>query len=562
MTRRIAIIGGVAGGAGAAAAARRANESAQIDVFEAGSHISFANCGLPYYLSGEITNREKLLITTPEMMKQRFNVDVHVRHEVVALDRTAKRLRVRNLATGAEMEHPYDRLVIATGARSIRPPTPGLDHPRVAECRTVEDVDRLNDLLQKYPGGRVLVIGGGFIGIEVAEALNKRGLQVMLVDLAPQILPPLDAEIAAAGQEQMLRHGVTLKLGVKVERLEHGEKDSVALLSDGQRVFFDFAVLSIGVTPETTLAKAAGLALGATGGLVVDVYQRTSDLDIFAAGDVTELLYWPTQARMKLALAGPANKQARVAGANAATPEPLLTTSGAAGTSIVRVFDCALGMTGLSEKAATAQRIPHRVVYTQNGHHAGYFPGAQPIFIKLIFAPGDGRILGGQMFGAVEGGVDKRLDVLATAIQGRFTVDQLVELDLAYAPPFGSAKDPLIIAGMVASNVLHGRTQTITPRALAAELASAQPPLVLDVRTAKEHAAGKIDSAGGVNLPVDTLRETHGTLPSDRAIVVHCAVGYRGYLAERILRQLGHANVRNLTGGYRSWQMQQLTQAR
>jgi tRNA 2-thiouridine synthesizing protein A len=552
----ITIIGGVAGGSGAAAAARRANESATIHLFEAGPYISFANCGLPYYLSGEIAAREKLLVTSPESMKTRFNINIHTRHEVLFIDRHRKSLRIKNLATAAEFSHSYDRLVIATGARSIRPPMPGFDHPRVVECRTVEDVDRITELMQAYPAGRALVIGAGFIGVEVAEALVTRGFHVSQLDLAPQILPPLDPEIAAAASEELQSRGVQLNLGVKVERIAHGNTESRAILSDGNALPFDLAILSIGVTPETSLAKSAGLAIGSTGGLVVDAHQRTSDPNIFAAGDVTELLYWPTETRTKLALAGPANKQARVAGANAALPEPALTTSGAAGTSIVRVFDLALGLTGLSEKVALAKNIPHTVIYTQNNHHAGYFPGAKPLFIKLLFSPENGRVLGGQIFGHPDAAVDKRLDVLATAIQAKFTVDQLADLDLAYAPPFGSAKDPLVIAGMVASNAFHQRTHTITPKQLAAELTSTQLPLVLDVRSEKEHAAGKIENA--LNIPIDTLRETLPTLPKNRPIVTHCAVGYRGYLAERILKQNGHKNVRNLTGGYRAWQLHQI----
>lgn len=551
---RIVIIGGVAGGAGAAAAARRSNESAEIAVFEAGPHISFANCGLPYYLSGEIESRERLLVTSPTLMKQRFNIDVHMNHQVTSIDRAGKSVRIRNLRTGTEFDRPYDRLVIATGARAIRPPTPGIDHPRISECRTIDDIDKLSELTQRHPAGRALVIGGGFIGIEVAEALVKRGLSVTLLDLAPQILPPLDPEIAAAGQEQLIKHGVTLKLGTKAERFEHSADSSTAILSDGQCVPFDFAVLSIGVTPETSLAKAAGLTLGNTGGIAVDQHQRTSDPDIFAAGDVTELVYWPTGTRMKIALAGPANKQARVAGANAACTGPAaLKTTGAAGTSIVRVFDLAIGMTGLSEKAAIAQKIPYQVVYTQNAHHAGYFPGAKPLFIKLLFSPANGRVLGGQIFGPE--GADKRLDVLATAIQGKFTVDDLTDVDLTYAPPFGSAKDPVVIAAMVAANALHGRTTLITPRQLAAELAAESKPFVLDVRTPREYASGKID--GGINIPLESLRENHAQVPHDRPVVVHCAVGYRGYVAERILKQLGYTNIRNLTGGYRSWQLSQ-----
>ncbi len=554
MAPRISIVGGVAGGAGAAAAARRANESAAIDLFEAGAYISFANCGLPYYLSGEIASRDRLLVTPPEIMGRRFNVNIHVRHEVVAIDRAAKAIRVRNLETREEFDHNYDRLIIATGAKAFRPSTPGLDHPRVRECRTIDDIDAVAAAASAHPGGRALVIGGGFIGVEVAEALVMRGLHVTLLDLAPQILPPLDPEIAAAGAQRFRDNGVALKLGVKIEHMEHDADASRAVLSSGDIIPFDLAVLSIGVTPETSLARSAGLAIGPTGGLVVDEHQRTSDSDIFAAGDVTELVYWPTKARMKLALAGPANKQARVAGANAASDAVPLSTSGAAGTAIVRVFDLAIGMTGLSQKAAIAQKIPHQVIYTENGHHAGYFPGARPLTIKLVFSSETGRVLGGQIFG--EAGVDKRIDVLAVAIQAGFTVDQLADLDLAYAPPFGSAKDPMVIAGMVASNAFHCRTALVTPRKLAEELASDSPPLVVDVRTPDERASGLIE--GSINIPLESLRSRHGELPSNRPVVVHCAVGYRGYLAERILRQLGHGRVKNLTGGYHAWALEQM----
>ncbi len=549
MSLRIAIIGGVAGGAGAAAAARRENETARIDMFEAGAYVSFANCGLPYYVSGEIEDRDDLLVTSPELLEQRFDVRVHVRHLVTAIDRTAHTLRVRDLATGRELDHAWDRLVIATGATAVRPPTPGLDHARIAECRTIDDVDRLRAAVDAHPAGRALVIGGGFIGLEVAEALRASGLAVTLVELAGQVLPPVDPEIAAPAHLALEQAGVRVALRTKVDAFEHGDADSVAVLSNGERVPFDLAVLSIGVTPRTGLAREAGLALGPAGGLAVDEYQRTSDPAIFAAGDVTELVYWPTGTRTRLALAGPANKQARAAGINAAAPAPYKTTTGAAGSSIVRVFDVAVGMTGLSEKAAVQRGVPHRVVYTQNNHHAGYFPGAKPLFMKLLFAPDDGRVLGGQVFGSE--GVDKRVDVLATAIQAGFTVDQLAELDLAYAPPFGAAKDPVIIAGMVASNVVHGRSRTVTPQELAAELAAPAPPFVLDVRTPGEHRAARIE--GALNVPVDALRGQLERIPKDRPIVVHCGVGYRAYVAEKILRQCGFADVRNLTGGMAAW---------
>ena len=554
MSLKISVIGGVAGGAGAAAAARRANESAVIDLFEAGPYISFANCGLPYYLSGEIASRDRLLVTSPEIMRRRFNINVRVRHEVLAINREARTIRVRNLETREEFDHAYDRLIIATGAKAFRPPTPGLDHPRVRECRTIDDIDAIAAAASAHSGGRALVIGGGFIGVEVAEALVMRGLRVTLLDLAPQILPPLDPEIAAAGAQRLRDKGVALMLGVKTERIEHDADASRAVLSNGEVISFDLAVLSIGVMPDTSLAKGVGLAIGTTGGLVVDEHQRTSDPDIFAAGDVTELLYWPTRTRMKLALAGPANKQARVAGANAASDTAPLSTSGAAGTAIVRIFDLAIGMTGLSQKAAAAQKIAHRVIYAENGHHAGYFPGARPLTIKLIFSPESGRVLGGQIFG--EAGVDKRIDVLAVAIQAGFTVDQLADLDLAYSPPFGSAKDPMVIAGMIASNAFHGRTSLVTPRELADELASDVPPVIVDVRGPDERAYGLIE--GSIAIPLESLRKRHGELPPDRPVVVHCAVGYRGYLAERILRQLGHDRVKNLTGGYHAWKLEQL----
>lgn len=551
MTMRLLIIGGVAGGAGAAAAARRANEHAQIDIFEAGPYVSFANCGLPYFLSGEIASEEKLLVATPDLFKRRFAVDVHARHEVTAIDRVGKKIRVKDLEKGAEREVPYDRLVIATGAKSIRPPTPGIDHERILECRTIDDVRRISNFAKRSSNANALVIGGGFIGAEVAEALVMRGVRTTLVDLSSQVLPPLDPEIAGAAADEMQRRGVLLKLGVKVERFEHEDHSSRAELSNGTYTDFDFAVLSIGVLPTTSLAAAAGLAIGPTGGIVVDEFQRTSDPSIFAAGDVTELYYWPTESRTKLALAGPANKQARVAGINAVSRTPEVTTSGAAGTSIVRIFDLAFGMTGLSEKAAAAKKIAYRTSYTQNGHHAGYFPGAEPLMIKLVFSLEDGRILGGQIFG--KAGVDKRIDVLSTAIQMKMTVDQAVDLDLAYAPPYGSAKDALIIAAMAASNIYHGRSRSISPRELAAELKSAKPPFVLDVRSHAELAQGRID--GSEHIPIDDLRQNLAKIPSDRPVVVHCAVGYRGYLAERILVQSGTTDVRNLSGGFRAWRL-------
>ena len=504
MSLKLAVIGGVAGGAGAATAARRVNENAEITVFEAGPYISFANCGLPYYVSGEIDTREKLLVTKPEMLEKRFRIDVRTQHEVLQIDREKKRLTVRNHTTGETFEHPYDKLVIATGAKSFSLPIEGLDHPRVMECRTIDDVDRIYAAAQSHPKSHALVIGGGFIGIEIVEALSMRAHRVTLVELADQILPPMDADIAATGLEELKKHGVETKLGATVQRFEHGDSGSVAVLSTGESIDIAFAVVAVGVQPNTSIAKDAGLEIGATGGLVVDEHQRTSDENIFAAGDVTELMYWPTQTRMKLALAGPANKQARVAGVNAASDAGApLATSGAAGTSIVRVFDLGIAMTGLSEKLARKLKLNVQTVMTQNGHHAGYFPGATPLLIKLIFDAESGRVLGGQVVG--EHGADKRVDVLSTAIQSGFTVEQLADLDLAYSPPYGAAKDPLVIAGMVAANAWRGRTDLITAAELADTLKGDGAPWVLDVRTKQEHESGRID--GAVNIPIDELRD-------------------------------------------------------
>ena len=564
-TPRIVIIGGVAGGAGAAAAARRANERAKIDIYESGDHISFANCGLPYRISGEIESTEKLLIMSAAKMKERFNVDVHLRHEVISIARAERTIRVRNLNSNAVFDCQYDRLIIATGARPIRPVVEGMQHRRILECRTIADVKALLAALDAHPLGRALVIGSGFIGVEVAEALQKRKFSVTMIDLANQILPPWDIEFAGAAQEEMSRHGVHFKLNAKVDNFVHHENESVARLSTGESVSFDVAILAIGVTPDTALAKTAGLRIGSVNGIQVDEFQRTSDENIFAAGDCTELVYWPTGLPLKLALAGPANKEARVAGANAATlsgPPYSYSFTGAAGTSIVRVFDLTVAMTGLSEKACIAKSTPYEVVYTQNGHHASYFPDAQPVFIKLVFSPADGCLLGGQIFG--KQGVDKRIDVLAVALQAHFTVDQMTNLDLAYSPPFGAAKDPLVIAAEAASNVFHHRVQVVTPASLSREVAtSAAPPLLLDVRTPEEIASqGSItgrssdfhDRHDFLAIPIDSLRANLHRISKGRPIVSFCFVGYRGYLASCILQQEGY-QVRNLTGGFRAWRV-------
>ncbi|HEY8667693.1 MAG TPA: FAD-dependent oxidoreductase [Tepidisphaeraceae bacterium] len=535
---RIVIIGGVAGGMSAATRARRLNEHASIIVLERGGHISFANCGLPYYLAGRIASEEQLLIATPANVRRRFNIDARVGHEVTQIDRAGKSLEVLDHAGGRSYRLGYDKLIVATGASPIIPPIDHVHAPNVFFLRSMEDTRQVQRWLVERKPTSVAIIGAGFIGLEMAEAMRQRGLAVTVIEKAPQVLPPLDAEMASPVAEELRANHIEVITGNGLKALHAtGECVSAVETEDGQRIETGMVLLSIGVRPNVTLAAEAGIKLGDSGAVAVDEYQRTSDADIYAVGDASEVLHGVTNAAARIPLAGPANRQGRLAGEHAATGasaargKPL-------GTAIVQVFGLAVGMSGLNEAAARRAGIDCDSAYVLPNHHAGYYPGAQPMRIKLLYRRGDGRILGAQIVG--HEGVDKRIDVIAAAMHFNGTIDDLAQLDLAYAPQFGSAKDAVHLAAMVAQNQ---RSQAGS----AVAIAEVGDDLLVDVRTAGEFAAGSLP--GAISIPLDELRGRIGELDRARAIVVFCQVGQRGYVAQRILRQNGFADVRNLKGG-------------
>ncbi|MBM4342549.1 MAG: FAD-dependent oxidoreductase [Deltaproteobacteria bacterium] len=545
---RIVIVGGVAGGASAAAKARRTNEHADITLFERGPHVSFANCGLPYYVGGDIAQRDALLLQTPESFWRRFAVKVHVYHEVMRIDRTLRHVEVRNVQTGQRSLHPYDKLILSPGAGAVVPELPGLPARNVFTVKTVPDSDAILQWLRDAAPTHAVVAGAGFIGLETAEALHRRGLRVSVVELQPQVLPAFDPDMAAFVQAQVQRQGIEVwtsraLAGLETELVGADQVVRTAVLDDGTRLPADVVVMSIGVRPELRLAREAGLRIGATGGIAVDDRQRTSDPDIYAAGDAVEVVQRVTGQAVRMPLAGPAGKQGRVAGANAAGGD--LRFPGALGTAIVETMGITAAKTGLSEREARAAGFDVQVTQTHSLDHAGYYPGASLMHLKLVADRATHRLLGGQIVG--EAGVDKRIDVLATALQAGMTVMDLEELDLAYAPQFSSARDPVIMAGFAASNVARNEVQTVTCAALQAERSAQRPVQLVDVRTAGEFEGGHLP--GAHHLPIDELRGRLAELDPDADTVVYCKVGFRGYLAARILSQSGFGRVRNLTGG-------------
>jgi NADPH-dependent 2,4-dienoyl-CoA reductase/sulfur reductase-like enzyme/peroxiredoxin family protein/TusA-related sulfurtransferase/rhodanese-related sulfurtransferase len=547
MGKKIVIIGGVAGGASAAARARRISEDAEIIMLERGPFVSFANCGLPYHMGGIIKDREDLLVQTPESLKGRFNLDVRIHHEALSIQRDTKEVRVKNLKAGTEFSLPYDVLILSPGAEPFKPPIPGLNLPNVFTMKTIPDLDAVMGYLEKNPVRHATVIGGGFIGLEVAENFRHRGLAVTLVEKDKQVMPPMDAEMVSLLHQHLRFHGVDLRLGSQVAGISHpGSRTSISF-TEGSPLETDLIVLSIGVRPEVKLAKEAGLRLGERGGIVVDAAMRTSDPSILAVGDAIETLDPVTGVNLLVPLAGPANRQGRMA-ADTALSSQLPAYRGTQGTWICKVFDLAAAMTGASEKWLKRQGKAFQKVYIHPASHAGYYPGAAPMAFKLLYEPGTGKILGAQIVGA--DGADKRIDVIATAMAGKMTVSDLTHLELAYAPPYGSAKDPVNLAGMVAENILNGTHQPIQ-----ADELNALPTgsfTLLDTRTLPEHEAGHIP--GSLHIPVNELRDRLGELPKDREIIVYCQVGLRGYVANRMLVQKGFP-CRNLIGGYKTWSM-------
>lgn len=545
---KIVIVGGVAGGASAAAKARRVNESAEILMFEKGPYVSFANCGLPYYVGGTIIDRDDLLLQSPENFWKRFRVKVKIRHEVLSIHLVERRVKVRNLESGETFDMAYDKLVLAPGAGAIVPEIPGLPAKNVFTVKTVPDSDAIKQFLASHPSKQALVVGGGFIGLETAEALMNLGMTVTLVELAPQILPPFDKDMAFLMAAHLQEKGVRIIVGDGVQAF--CQKDQLvhhAELTSGLRLPCDLAILSIGVRPELKLAKDAGLAIGASGGIVVNEYQQTSDPHIYAAGDAVEIVHLVTGKSTRIPLAGPANKQGRVAGANAAGGH--LTFPGAIGTAIVESMGMIAAKTGLSEREARTHGYDYFVSVTHPFDHADYYPGAEALHMKLIVEKTTGRLLGAQIIG--EQGVDKRIDVLATAISAKMSVEDLEHLDLAYAPQFSSAKGPVIMAGFVAANILRGEVNTITGDELHKKLEANEPIQLLDVRTQDEFHEKHIPQAW--LIPVDELRDHLDDLDPTKETIVYCRVGLRGYLACRILLQHGFQKVYNLTGGILSF---------
>ncbi len=544
---RYLIVGGVAAGMSAAARLRRLDEAAEIVVFERGEHISYANCGLPYYIGDVIHDRSHLLLLTAESFRQRFNVDVRVRSEVLAIDPPRKVIKVRELSTGREYEEAYDRLLLAPGGSPVRPLLPGSDHPAVHTLWTVPDTDRIRTLVDSGKVKQALVVGAGFIGLEMAENLHARGIRVTVVELAQQALAPLDFEMAALVHQELRRKGIELRLGESVAGFEaDADGGLLARLGSGAALPAQLVLLSVGVRPNTAFLAGSGITLGPRGHIVVSPSLRTNIEDIYAAGDAIEAINPLSGKPTAIPLAGPANKQGRIAAGNM-LDRLLRTYQGTIGTAIAKVCDLDVGMTGATEKFCRSEGIPCRSVLIHPSDHAGYYPGATPLALKLVFSPQTRKVLGAQAVGF--GGVDKRIDIMATAIKAGMTVDDLTEIEHAYAPPYSSAKDPVNMAGFVAQNVLAGLVQSITWDELPATPSATHT--LLDVRTGDEFAAGTIP--GAVNIPVDELRGRLHELPAGKPVVIFCRVGQRGYLAARMLAAHGHTDCVNLSGGYVTW---------
>ncbi|MBI5690688.1 MAG: FAD-dependent oxidoreductase [Verrucomicrobia bacterium] len=540
---RLVIIGGVAAGASAAARARRLSESAAITLIERGPDVSFANCGLPYFVGGEISQRDALAVQTPATLKAMLALDVRTHTEAIALDRAGRRVQVRHVAAGTTEWLPYDRLLLAPGAVPLRPELPGVDDPRILTLRSLADMDRLKAAADA--ARRVAVIGAGFIGLELTEQLVRLGKQVTLVELTDQVLPPLDRPMTRLLQDELHRRSVELVLGDRVTAFVPGAAGGnlTCRLASGRDLPADLVVLSVGVRPETALAREAGLALGPRGHIRVNAFMQTSDPAVYAAGDAIETEDFISGDALAVPLGGPANRQGRLAADHIFRPTETKPYHGSLGTAIVRVFDAAAGLTGWTEKRLRAAGRAYRTVTVNDNHHAGYFPGAKPILLKLLWDPANGRVLGAQATGLA--GVDKRLDVIATAIAGGLTIDDLAQLELAYAPPFGSAKDIVNLAGFTAGNARDG---LVTP----VDSLPADPSVqVLDVRPPPLVQAHPVPHPGVRNIPLAQLRGRLGELDRTRPVITVCALGKTAYFAARILAQNGF-QASALTGGIRA----------
>ena len=514
--KRIVIIGGVAGGASAAARARRLSEAAEIILIERGEYVSFANCGLPYHIGGVIRERERLLVQTPEALRRRFGIDVRTRTEAIRIDRERKEVLLRDLRDGSEQALAYDELILSPGAEPIRPPLPGAGSARVRTLRNIADMDAIKHIIDEEKPLHAVVIGGGYIGLEMAEAVRERGVGVSLIELSPQVMGPADPEMATLLHQQLVLHGVDLRLETSVTSLREEGTTLYVKLNTGEEIACALAIMAIGVKPEVKLAREAGLTIGERGGILIDDHMRTSDPHIYAVGDAVQVQDLVGGFETLIPLAGPANRQGRIAADNALGRDSVYRKT--QGTAICKVFDLAIGMTGMSEKTLKRVGRCYEKVYVHPASHAGYYPGASPLSLKLLFDPQDGKVLGAQAVGA--DGVDKRIDVIAVAIRAGLTVFDLEEMELSYAPPYGSAKDPINYAGFVAANALRGDVRL----AHAEDTINLEEnEILLDTRTPAEVAAGTIP--GSLNIPLDDLRQRMGELPREKEILAFCQVG-------------------------------------
>ena len=543
LPQNIVIVGGVAGGMSAATRARRLCESAKITVLERGPYVSYANCGIPYALGGIIQDDTTLILQNPESFKSRFNIDVQIRSEVTAINRASKNVTVRNLMGDEETVCPYDKLILSQGAEPVRLPIKGSNLPQVFTLQTIDDMKSIRDFIVGHKSQKVAVIGGGFIGLELAENLHHLGLDVTIIEYASHVFPPADAEMAEPIHTELRRHDVKLLLNARVQQIEKGDQQSLinVMTANGHKVPADVAIMAVGVRARTSLAAAAGLMIGKNG-IAVNKYMQTSDPDIYAVGDMVETEHRILGRPAVVALAGPANRQGRLAADHIFGKK--IAYRGNIGTSACKVFGMTIASTGLSVQALRELGRTPEWVTVHPPDHAGYYPGSSPITLRVIFDPETGVLLGAQAVG--KQGVDKRIDVLSTAIQAGMGICDLEHLELAYAPPYGSAKDPVNMAGFVGSNVLRCDVHIVHPGDLCSPQASWQ---IVDVRSPLEFSRGHLP--GAVNLPLNNLRETVHTLDREKKVLVYCQVGYRGYLAYRVLSQIGF-DVVNLDGGFKS----------
>ncbi len=544
---KVVIVGGVAGGASTAARLRRLDENAEIIMFEKSGYISYANCGLPYYIGGIIEDKNELTVQTPESFNKRFKIDVRVHHEVIGIDRDSKKVTVKNLTNGEVFEENYDKLVLSTGAKPVKPPIDGIDSPEIFSLRTVEDTFAIYDYIKDKSPKSVLVVGGGFIGIEAAENMKHRGLEVTIAEAANQVLTILDPDMASGVHSHLRKKGINLMTGSGVASFEKKGERIITTLSNGQNIQTDFVVLAIGVTPDTALAANAGLKQGIKGAISVNDRMETSDPHIYAVGDAVEITHYITGEKSLISLAGPANKQGRIAADNICGIDSKYT--GTQGSSVIKIFDMTAASTGINEAAAKRAGIDYDKVVISPASHASYYPGGTVMTLKILFEKNTERILGAQIIGF--DGVDKRMDVIATAIRAGLKASELAQLELCYAPPYSSAKDPVNMAGFVIENVTSGKVSQFHYEDIE-NLIKDKGAVLLDTRTTKEYAHGHTE--GFINIPVDELRDRLDEIPKGKPVYVMCQSGLRSYIACRILTLNGY-ECSNFSGGYRFYEM-------